>query len=236
MENNETMELDTSNPEISTQEAPPTGDMYTVKVDGEMQQVSLEELQNGYQRQADYTRKTQELATERERLAQGEAIVQALESDPQGAVSALADAFGVGLDNQDNFSVEPEEELDPDEARLRRIETSIEEQNRALRQQNLQKEVNELQSKYGATINQQELFAHALKHNIGNLDAAYTHMNYDGMRQKASNADIVEEKREAASVVTDASGPASGNLDRAVVAVNSIRDAFSLAQEQLSNN
>jgi len=81
MENNETTELGNSNPEISTQEATPTGEMYNVKIDGEMQQVSMDELQNGYQRQADYTRKTQELATERERLAQGEAIVQALESD-----------------------------------------------------------------------------------------------------------------------------------------------------------
>ena len=29
---------------------------YTVKIDGEELQVTLEELQNGYQRQADYTR------------------------------------------------------------------------------------------------------------------------------------------------------------------------------------
>ena len=52
-------------------EATPTGDTYLVKIDGEEHRVSLEELQNGYQRQADYTRKTQELASERERLAQG---------------------------------------------------------------------------------------------------------------------------------------------------------------------
>ena len=56
-------------------EETPTGDVHTVKVDGQEQQVSLDELRNGYQRQADYTRKTQELASERERLAQGEAIV-----------------------------------------------------------------------------------------------------------------------------------------------------------------
>jgi hypothetical protein len=33
-----------------------------------MQEVTLDELQNGYQRQSDYTRKTQELAREREML------------------------------------------------------------------------------------------------------------------------------------------------------------------------
>lgn len=57
---------------------------YVVKIDGEEQQVSLEELQNGYQRQADYTRKTQEIAAERERLLQAEAIVSALEKIQQG--------------------------------------------------------------------------------------------------------------------------------------------------------
>ena len=49
---NETQELAESTPDVS-QEVTATGDTYTVKVDGEMQQVSLDELQNGYQRQAD---------------------------------------------------------------------------------------------------------------------------------------------------------------------------------------
>ena len=39
--------------------------LYTIKVDGEETQVTLEELQNGYSRQRDYTRKTQELAQQR---------------------------------------------------------------------------------------------------------------------------------------------------------------------------
>ena len=39
--------------------------LYTIKVDGEETQVTLEELQNGYSRQREYTRKTQELAQQR---------------------------------------------------------------------------------------------------------------------------------------------------------------------------
>lgn len=39
--------------------------LYTIKVDGVEQQVTLEELQNGYSRQRDYTKKTQELAEQR---------------------------------------------------------------------------------------------------------------------------------------------------------------------------
>jgi hypothetical protein len=42
---------------------------YTVKVDGEEKQVSVDELVRGYQRNADYTRKTMKLAEERRELA-----------------------------------------------------------------------------------------------------------------------------------------------------------------------
>ena len=38
---------------------------YTIKVDGEELEVGIEELKNGYQRQADYTRKSQALAEQR---------------------------------------------------------------------------------------------------------------------------------------------------------------------------
>ena len=51
--------------------------LYTIKVDGEEQQVTLEELQNGYSRQRDYTRKTQELAEQRKAIeAQQQEISQ----------------------------------------------------------------------------------------------------------------------------------------------------------------
>ena len=215
-----------------------TGDSFTVKIDGAEQQVTLDELQNGYQRQADYTRKTQELASERERLAQGEAIVQALESDPEGTISALAGAFGVGGGNQQTMpdQTEYEEELDPDEFRLRRIESSIEEQHRALRQQNLQKEVNTLRSKYdGIDFDEKALYAHALKNKINNLDAAFTHMNWDKMQTAEKDAEIVGEKR-AAQIVDGVPGSPEGNVERAVRAVDSIRDAFALANQELSDS
>ena len=42
--------------------------LYTIKVDGEDVEVTLDELQNGYSRQRDYTRKTQELAEQRKSI------------------------------------------------------------------------------------------------------------------------------------------------------------------------
>jgi len=225
----ETMELGNSNPEISNEGL---GDNYTVRIDGEDQMVSLQELQNGYQRQADYTRKTQELASERERLAQGEAIVQALEANPQGAITALSDAFGVSSVGNQNTEMEAFEDLDPEEARLRRIEQSIEQQERANRQSNLQKDMQGLRDKYSADISEQDLYAHALRNNIGNLEAAYTHMTYETMQDKARNADIVDEKRAANVVDSTTGGSTSGNVEKAARAVSSIQDAYRLALEE----
>jgi len=178
------------------------------------------------------------LASERERLAQGEAIVQALEADPEGAITALAGSFGVGVGNQKSSSPEQVdyEDVDPDEVRLRRIESSIEEQNRALRQQNLQKEVKTLRDKYeNVDFDEKALYAHALKNKINNLDAAFTHMNWDKMQTVAKDAEIVEEKR-AAQIVDGIPGSSEGNVERAVRAVDSIRDAFSLATQELSDS
>ena len=47
------------------EEEAPTEDKFVVKVDGKELEVSKEELLRGYQREADYTRKTQKLAEER---------------------------------------------------------------------------------------------------------------------------------------------------------------------------
>jgi|TARA_R110000751_G_scaffold106161_2_gene202119 hypothetical protein len=67
-------EVDDEEPQTATQQA------YTVKVDGEEYEVTLDELQNGYQRQSDYTRKSQSLAEQRKAY---EANLQAVQSERQ---------------------------------------------------------------------------------------------------------------------------------------------------------
>ena len=62
---------------------------YTIKVDGEEIEVSIDELKNGYQRQADYTRKSQALAEQRKET---EAILserQKLEQERQMYANGL---------------------------------------------------------------------------------------------------------------------------------------------------
>jgi hypothetical protein len=56
---------------------------YTVKVAGEEIEVPLSELLQGYQRQSDYTRKTQSLAQQRAQIQQQAQLVQQLQSEVQ---------------------------------------------------------------------------------------------------------------------------------------------------------
>ena len=210
---------------------------YVVKIDGEEQQVSLEELQNGYQRQADYTRKTQEIAAERERLLQAEAIVSALEKDPVGTLDTLASSFNVNnpVPNQIDDS---EYEQDPTERKLAELENKIAAQEQVQRVQKIEREVNTLQEKYGE-FDRQELLNHALKNGIPNLEAAYTHMRFNEVKTTADKLsqeqEITNKKREAA-VVTPGGSTQSGTESEPTPEVSSLRDAFALAKKQLSNN
>ena len=210
---------------------------YVVKIDGEEQQVSLEELQNGYQRQADYTRKTQEIAAERERLLQAEAIVSALEKDPVGTLDTLASSFNVNnpVPNQIDDS---EYEQDPTERKLAELENKIAAQEQVQRVQKIEREVTTLQEKYGE-FDRQELLNHALKNGIPNLEAAYTHMRFNEVKTTADKLsqeqEITNKKREAA-VVTPGGSTQSGTESEPTPEVSSLRDAFALAKKQLSNN
>ncbi len=65
--------------EVADEEAPTeTPQAYTVKVDGEEFEVTLDELRDGYQRQSDYTRKSQSLAEQRKAY---EANLQAVQNE-----------------------------------------------------------------------------------------------------------------------------------------------------------
>jgi hypothetical protein len=85
-DDNSTEESDEGQPEdsgLETEETQDNNPRYKVKVDGKEVEVSLEELTKGYMRQADYTRKTQELAERRKQ-------VQNLQRIPQAPMNPMA--------------------------------------------------------------------------------------------------------------------------------------------------
>ena len=62
---------------------------YTIKVDGEEFEVGIEELKNGYQRQADYTRKSQALAEQRKETENIQSERMQLEQERQMYANGL---------------------------------------------------------------------------------------------------------------------------------------------------
>lgn len=147
----------------SQETAPPT----TVEVNGIA--VPIEELKNGYLRQSDYTKKTQELARERDKQKVKDDYFNALNSNPQLA-EAFAKQFGLPY-------------VDPKEAQL--IEANNKYQDLLLKQ-----EVASLESKY-ADFEAREVLQFAYDNKIENLEHAYMLVQ----SQKGANtpADNVQE-------------------------------------------
>ncbi|ANS03969.1 hypothetical protein [uncultured Mediterranean phage uvDeep-CGR2-AD7-C12] len=225
------MDTPESSNEVATE---PAGSTYTVKVDGAESEVSLSELQQGYQRQADYTRKTQELASERQRLEQAEAIVSALEADPEGALTALSSAFGIADNRSISSTDEWGDEPDPTEERIASLEATMAQQARASRQQALETEVSTLQSRYG-NFDADALYRHALANRIPNLEAAYAHMNFGSLATYAGKLheerEITETKRNT-KVETGTSRQAGVVTSTAAEKPMSIREAFANAKKE----
>ena len=230
----ESTEVD--NPESSVEVSEePSGEMYAVKVDGVDQEVSLEELRDGYQRQSDYTRKTQELASERRRLQQAEAIVQSLESDPDGTIKALSEAFGVTPEEAQQ-EYDSWETSDNSDKKIKELEARIDGYDRLHKKQALTQQVDNLKDKYG-DFDESELFQHALKNKIGKLEAALSHLRYGDVADKANKLEIEQERTEAktdASVIEPTGSKQAGSSTSTINQPSSIHEAFESAKRELA--
>jgi len=80
---------------------------YTIKVDGEEFEVGIDELKNGYQRQADYTRKSQALAEQRKETEQIQSERMQLEQERQMYANGLQ-----MLQEQQTAKLKPFESVD----------------------------------------------------------------------------------------------------------------------------
>lgn len=80
-----------------------------VTVNGETFSVPLEEVRNGYMRQADYTRKTQQVAADSQTIQWAKEMQQAFQTDPVGSIKYLQEMFGVA-----GTEVDPYEDVDPE--------------------------------------------------------------------------------------------------------------------------
>ena len=207
-------------------------------VDGEEIEVPLAEALNGYQRQSDYTRKTQELAEQRRQVQFAAALQEALQNDPASTVELLSQHYGV---NKQPTS-EEDEFLDPVEKQYRQLETRIQafEQEKAMRE--LENQIESLSRRYGELFDANEVVAKALASGNTNLEAVYKQIAFDRLydqtrtksvaqaKQTEDTKKIVEAKREAAVV---SKGGSAKSADVSSKPIKSVRDAFESAKRQL---
>ena len=210
-----------------------------LNVAGEEIDVPLKEALAGYQRQADYTRKTQELSEQRKQVQFGSALQEALQNDPKSTLELLKQHYGL----EEQQSSEDELLLDPVEKQYRQLESRMKafEQQKALN--DLEKTVESLSRKYGDAFDADEVIAKALATGNSNLEAVYKQTAFDRIFEqnltnsqvRAKKADdekvIVQSKRDA-SVVSK--GASSKSADVASKPVTTLREAFELAKRQVN--
>ena len=176
MENAESVEEPTENPDgltvddlvednqIEETQEPQT---YTVKVDGKNVEVSLEELQAGYSRQADYTRKSQVLAEQRQKADEELAATQQERQQYISQLEQFTDSADKKLNEFKSFDWAKLKEDDPMEYMTKRDQYRELQENKRLvqeEQNNLQlKQQQEAQTKWQEELaRQQDIMAQRL--------------------------------------------------------------------------
>lgn len=211
--------------------------LVTVTVNGEDQQIPLRDARNGFMQHGDYTRKTQELAAEREALAEARQIAEALELNPQETLRVLGEYYGAIDDEQEV------EETDPLKREVGELREFVEAQKQEAAERELWGQLDTYNERYG--VDQEELLRFAVDNQIPNLDWAFAMMSQakteaqaqaDEQRRAAEEARN-EGKRQAglmeggADRASGASGPHTGSSKT----VRSVADAFELAKAQLQS-
>jgi hypothetical protein len=229
-------------------------------VDGEDVEVPLSEALTGYSRTADYTRKTQELATQRQQAEYALTIERALQAQPAETIRLLAQQYGVDFGQQqapapiapgDFDDLDDNPYVDPVERRLAQIER----QNQALTQQWEQRQANEqlrsavgqIQQRYQLSENDvREVVSTALQARMGPesfdmiwktiaFDRAQTAQSQAQARTAAQNAQRQAAGANAAQLIGNGGSATQAGTSPAPANAGpmTIAEAFAAAERQL---
>lgn len=233
---------------------------YVVDVGGEF--VPVTELKGGGLRQADYTRKTQEVAELRKEAERALTLERAMQVNPKGTLQWLAEQHGLTVaeaaaavaaqqqTNEDDWwnddtSSQPSNDL---AARLERIER-LEQEREAQRQFDTM--FRGLKAKYGDDFNEQEVARAAAERGIYDpqlMELVYRDLAYEKLTTARSQAQTIsqqqaeenERKRQQAAqsaAAATGAGPSSVGVSTAPVPKRNltVREAAELAWEQLTS-
>lgn len=189
-------------------------------------EVPLDELENGYLRQSDYTRKTQELAQQRAEAEQALRLMRALQENPLETLEAL----------QRNLAADTEaDDLDPYEQQLREHEQRFAQLEQERFDQELDNQLRSLEAQYADRgFDRDEVLQYAVDNDIPNLRAAFLAIEEDRLmdeHRQAGNAQALQAKR-TLPPVGGRSRQLGGDVPE-MVEVKTIRDAMKNALAEL---
>jgi predicted metal-dependent hydrolase len=209
-----------------------------VQVDGQELTIPLQEAIAGYQRQADYTRKTQELSEQRKQVQIAVALQDALVRDPAGTLKTLQEHYGLGTAPQ--AQQQEEQWLDPAEQQIRSLEQRLAAFEQKQAYDDLTRTVNSLQSKYGEEFNAEEVVTKALELGNTDLEAVFKQIAFDKIYSKANEASkkLTEDqsRKEAKRQATIVSSTSSAKTGTTPVAQkpSTVFEAFEQAKKTLN--
>jgi len=181
----EEVEEESEEPE---EEKQPEEELYTVRVDGEDVEVTLDELSKGYSRQQDYTKKTQEIAEYRKHYEHATQVygneIAETQATRQQYVDALANMVQMeygALQEYANVDWERLKVEDQDQYLLKRDEYRDV-------QDRMQKTQEHVQREQAAQQEEQSVqFRHALQEEYGKLSAIIPQWKNEDFRRKVSS-------------------------------------------------
>jgi hypothetical protein len=189
-----------------------------VKVDGQEVSVPLREAIDGYSRQADYTRKTQELAEQQRRAQFGLTLQQALEANPQETLRILQAQYLQEQAEQAPPTPPPDWTDDPTDKRWQEYDARLQRFEQQQADNELRQAVGVLQQRYGDDFNPTEVVQAAFAQGRMDLEAVYKEMAFDRYWQgqqaaqqsrAAEEAARVDAKSQAANTVHTGNGSAN---------------------------
>ena len=219
-----------------------------IKLDGEDLEVPLSEALAGYQRQADYTRKTQELAQQKEQFQFATALQSALDNDPAATIELLSKHYGISRQAVSEMIADGEDfdSLDPTEQKYRELDKRLASFEDYQSKQEIEREVQRLKSKY-EDFNINEVVTTALRVNSTDLEGTYKQIAFDKMMAKAElerqarevqqqkENSLLESKRQA-SVVSGGSSATASTTSESFEPITSVAEAWAAAKRSMNAN
>jgi hypothetical protein len=216
-----------------------------IKLDGEDLEVPLSEALAGYQRQADYTRKTQELAQQKEQFQFAAALQSALDNDPAATIDLLSKHYGISRQAVSEMIADGEDfdSLDPTEQKYRELDKRLASFEDYQSKQEIEREVQRLKSKY-EDFNINEVVTSALRLNSTDLEGTYKQIAFDKMMAKAElerqarevqqqkENSLLESKRQA-SVVSGGSSATASTTSESFEPITSVAEAWAAAKRSM---